>query len=123
LITLLFLTLFSIIVLIFNIIAVLDFVDHFAQNRRWCLADFVTGETRFILISSPQGSLAPRRQGCIFYASPWNPKGISRWVDDSFRSSRSPGHPVGLARLAVKAGFCRPFLRNSSRRYPTRGLF
>ena len=38
------LTLFGIIVLIFNIIAVLDFVDHFAQNWRWCLANFVTRE-------------------------------------------------------------------------------
>jgi hypothetical protein len=37
-------TLFSVIVLVFNIIAVLDFVDRFAQNRRWCLAKFVTRE-------------------------------------------------------------------------------
>jgi hypothetical protein len=45
LITLLLLTLFSIIFLIFNTIAVLDFVDDFAQNRRWCLANFVTRES------------------------------------------------------------------------------
>ena len=44
LITLLHLTLFSITFLIFNIIAVLDFVDHFAQNRHWWLANFVTRE-------------------------------------------------------------------------------
>jgi hypothetical protein len=36
---LLLLTLFGIVVLVFNIIAVLD---HFAHNRRRCLADFVT---------------------------------------------------------------------------------
>ena len=31
-------------VTLYNIIAVLDFVDHFVQNLRWCLANFVTRE-------------------------------------------------------------------------------